>query len=94
MELNSLRRGYFLDFLLYLAFVSVLFVYLAERYSLLGWISNAAYAVYEDVNVDCHITIAFIVLCTITLFLVLREFWQMFKMRKRWSISSKMRTFF
>ena len=83
MELNSLRTGYFVDFLLYLVFVVVLFVYLAERYSLVSWISSNSYSVYEDSGIDFRITIAFILLCVLLLFLVLREFWQMVKMKKR-----------
>lgn len=89
MELSNLRSGYVIDFLFYLIFVAVIFKYFAERFTSLKSESSIfsqkiLLSTMEMGSKETYdITVTFIVISVLTLILILREIYQLFKLKKR-----------
>ncbi len=86
LELNSLKWRYRLDFIVYLVFVVILFMYLSNRYGLFTFqISNGAKAFTINGLGDISYYVLFLFICIIIL--TIREIWQIFKQKKRYFLS-------
>lgn len=89
MELSNLKSGYIIDFIFYLIFVVVIFKYFAERFtSIKGQDSYLAVKIplaKMDMggNQSYDITVTFIIISVLTLILILREIYQLIKLKKR-----------
>jgi len=90
MELSNLKSGYIIDFIFYLIFVVVIFKYFAERFtSIKGQDSYLAVKIplaKMDMggNQSYDITVTFIIISVLTLILILREIYQLIKLKKRY----------
>ena len=89
MELSNLKSGYIIDFIFYLIFVVVIFKYFAERFtSIKGQDSVLAVKIPlakmdMGANQSYDITVTFIIISVLTLILILREIYQLIKLKKR-----------
>ena len=89
MELSNLKSGYIIDFIFYLIFVVVIFKYFAERFtSIKGQDSILAVKIplaKMDMgsNQSYDITVTFIIISVLTVILILREIYQLIKLKKR-----------
>ena len=83
MELNYLKTNYIIDFLIYLTFVIVLYKFLGERFA---WRKNVGgtLLVHTIEEWNYPITVTTILMLIICTFLILRELWQLCKLRKRY----------
>lgn len=84
IELNSLRIRYIFDFIIYLIFVIVLFLFLSDKYGIANGILGAKIVLYKDEDINYEVTYSLIILCVLLLVLIIREFWQIFKLKKRY----------
>ena len=94
MELNSLKIRYLIDFLFYLLFVIILFFFLSDLYDLSEKASSVASAsgttvavmeiAKEGKNTYIYkISVWMIILIILLVFLFIREFYQIYKLRPR-----------
>ncbi len=84
LELNSLKIRYFMEFLLYLAFVVVLFTHLGNQYGFLSVQLSADEGKLFEIDGFGTVTFYILILFIFVLILVLREFYQIFKQKKRY----------
>ena len=89
MELNSLRFRYALDFILYLIFVIVLFLFLSDRYTLSRTVKGGGRSLYIDESIDFEVTYSLCVLGVLLLIMLIRELWQIIKLKKRYFESAE-----
>ncbi|TRY68237.1 hypothetical protein TCAL_06841 [Tigriopus californicus] len=84
IELNSLRIRYIFDFIIYLIFVIVLFLFLSDKYGIANGILGAKIIIYKDEDINYEVTYSLIILCVLLLLLIIREIWQIVKLKKRY----------
>ena len=85
LELNDLKFGYRVQFLLYLLYVVVIFKYFSERFTSIkdhfGY--SLKVVVYKVPDLNYELTLAGILTMALTLFFVLRELWQLCRLKRR-----------
>ncbi len=85
MELKSLKFRYWLDVILYFGFVVVLFLTLSSKYGLSHKTTSLAeHRLYSNDSLDFHLTIPLLILISFLALLIIRELWQLCKLRKRY----------
>jgi len=86
LELNHLNNGYRLQFIMYLVYVIVIFKYFGERFTSIKqhFAYSYTYVVHEFEEIDYKITVTAIITMILTAFFILREFWQLCKLKKRY----------
>ncbi|XP_023346076.1 uncharacterized protein LOC111715063 [Eurytemora carolleeae] len=84
LQLNNLRTGYIIDFLVYLLYILILYVFFGERFNKLKSKLSTTVEVYYVTQLDYSITISTILVAIFTIFLMAREIVQLVRLRKRY----------
>lgn len=84
LELNSLKIRYFLEFMLYLAFVTVLFMHLGNRYGFLEVQLTEDGGYIFEIDGFGVVTLYILILFIFVIILIIRETYQIIKQKKRY----------
>ena len=88
MELGNLKKGYIFDFIFYLFFVIVIFKFFAERFT--SFRKNPLFS--QTINLHTmdmgssqfyNITVTTVIIGVLTVILILRELYQLMKLKNR-----------
>ena len=86
LELNHLKFGYRVQFILYLLYVIVIFLYFGERFTSIKehFGHSLKVKVYRVESIKYDFTVTSIITMVFTLFFILREFVQLCNLKKRY----------
>ena len=87
IELNSLKMGYVVDFIIYLTFVTILFIHLGNKYGIFDQLNYIVFRVLIVDDIPWDVSSSGLALFGILIVLCLRESYQIWRLKKKYFLA-------